>query len=527
MPYTRDSAPNDIPPEIWVEISAYLTSREVRSLATLCRTFSVLAHQERAKSVFVSTRPSPSVNPLQLSQKDWRIVGSRIAKQLSKHCLDGTASQTRQIVFYWSHIPVSPKLSSFNSAWSSNTARSLTSLFQWTSTNSLTKVYLKYTSIESLSFLSSQTFVPITPTCFPYLAIPSLWESFGSNLRELSISVPNTTGLSEILPSQESKNILLPRLEIMRFAYLNRAGRGSSTRDSIFRRLATLYTNESLQCLQLRVRCPTLGWNEVADFFMALLPNPKKHIFKNIRRVELVCSSVHSLHLPSHVDYVMAWIEKHASTLRGVRIRGLSSIVERLVNRTPSFSLAPDLEQPFFSLTVNDLSDVLDDWNGVLGLVQRNLRDVECTNHLRDGKTNVFLKKITRHSFPNLQRLAIAVTSFELELLVELASQLPRLVSLSMKFGVCKMVLFEYSIVPGWIASVLAKWKLKDISLYLMNGIPPPVPTYYQLMVAVAKLIPSVESFEGRGDMLRERAAWETVWPWKKNVYMNGLWDGD
>ena len=87
---------------------------------------------------------------------------------------------------------------------------------------------------------------------------------------------------------------------------------------------------------------------------------------------------------------------------------------------------------------------------------------VRYTDYLKGGYANV-LKEITRHAFPNLQRLGIAVESFELGLLVKLASQLPQLVSLSMKFGTCKMVLFENSV--GMLKLFHPKYSYMHLSL--------------------------------------------------------------
>jgi hypothetical protein len=40
-------------------------------------------------------------------------------------------------------------------------------------------------------------------------------------------------------------------------------------------------------------------------------------------------------------------------------------------------------------------------------------------------------------------------------------------------------------------------------------------------MRIVAKAIPSVESFLGRGDMVEAREEWELRWPWKRNIYFD------
>jgi hypothetical protein len=45
-------------------------------------------------------------------------------------------------------------------------------------------------------------------------------------------------------------------------------------------------------------------------------------------------------------------------------------------------------------------------------------------------------------------------------------------------------------------------------------------------MRKVASLIPSVESFVGRGNKIEKPEDWEAKWPWTRNVYIDALMDG-
>jgi hypothetical protein len=71
-------------------------------------------------------------------------------------------------------------------------------------------------------------------------------------------------------------------------------------------------------------------------------------------------------------------------------------------------------------------------------------------------------------------------------------------------------------------------WTLKDITITpgtLQHAVAPVAPNY-EIMKEVVKLYPSIESFNGRGDMLEVEESWERLWPWRSNIYMDELTKG-
>ncbi|KAH8818868.1 hypothetical protein DL96DRAFT_1622232 [Flagelloscypha sp. PMI_526] len=341
-------------------------------------------------------------------------------------------------------------------------------------------------------------------TSCPYhcLAISSIWTTFSSRLRELAISVSYPTALAHILPARTQP---LPRLEVMRLGYLYRLWdtlpSGVVQSDLMLERLAQLYTNQSLQVLEMKLLYPCSSFHN-GGLFLAEKLLPKRHIYPQLRRFWIATECVDNIN-SSQTSHISSFIRAHARTLRGVAVHNFPAVIRDLFVNTPDFSLQPSLSIAFVVPQTAAVTKTLVELQMPFGY------DIS-----------------PRHNLPCLRRLTIGIEDLRLESFDHLARKVPQLLSLSVSYSNVSCTHSDISrriaIAP---ASILSQWNLKDLTLYPEAGIVPIAPNY-SLMRDIARLVPSIESFVGSGDMSEKREDWEAVWPWSRNVYIDPLLDG-
>ncbi|KAH8831681.1 hypothetical protein DL96DRAFT_1678056 [Flagelloscypha sp. PMI_526] len=491
-----------VPTEIWLEIAHYLPQSEVRRLSSLCWPF----RQLWVERILLPTGTSYFVGTSNLSERDWRTVAYDIWKALHARIESGDAAHTRSIMFYSPPNPEPRRGPSFLD----NIVRSVGSkvkILMFTSW--LPSAYKKYISVESLVFLHEPPLIPSGPTCYRYLAVPSIWSTFSANLRELAISVSYSDALAHILPLQITP---LPKLEIMRVGYLYRTWDpytwNNCPPEPMLTRLAHLYANRALQVLELRIVYPGNPASNGGPFLVQSLL-PKSHIFPQLRRFWIVTERRLNTGIDaSQTVHIESFIRAHVNTLRSVKVHKFPDVVVDLFVRTPYF-----LQPPSFSVAFDDLATL------------QKSASATAKNALVELQLHTGPAIPSQETFRNLRRLAIRVRELSLESFEYYAKELSQLISLSVKYV---YPFWTSDDISGRIAnppnSILLQWKLKDLTIYPTFGLLP-IPPNYPLMREVAQLIPSVESFAERGDMLKPED-WEAKWPWTRNVYIDALMDG-
>ncbi|KAH8831765.1 hypothetical protein DL96DRAFT_1706174 [Flagelloscypha sp. PMI_526] len=480
-------SPVNVPAEIWLEIANYLSQPEVRRLCALCRPFRELWIEWQRERIFLPTGTSYFVGAFDLSGRDWRTVAYDIWKALHARIESGDAAHTKSIVFYSPSYPEPTRRPSFmDDIVRSVGSRVKFSLF----TSNLPAAYKKYISVESLAFLHEPPLLPSGPICYRYLAVPSIWSNFSANLRELAISISYADSLTHLLPSQTTP---LPKLEVMRVGYLYRIWdsywQNIGPPEPMLTRLAQLYTNQTLQVLDLKIVYPRrMVYGGGPPLVESLLP--KDHIFPQLRRFWIVTERLFSSSIDvRQTSRVISFIHTHANTLRSVK--------------PPSFSIAS-----------NDLTL----WHSVASTTAKMaLVELEI---LHDSTVP------SQDTFRNLRRLSIHTAQLRLETFDRYAKELPQLLSLRVKYQnhLCTEDYLSRRTTNS-LNSILTQWKLKDLALYPAHGVVP-IPPDYSLMREIARLIPSVESFVGRGIKIEKPEDWEAKWPWTRNVYIDALMDG-
>ncbi|KAH8829577.1 hypothetical protein DL96DRAFT_1708701 [Flagelloscypha sp. PMI_526] len=503
----------DVPQEIWNEIAIYLTSRELSRLSTLCKTFAALnATRLKKPTLFLPTGTSYFVGTFLLSDNDWRTVAYNISKKFRVRIDSGGAPCTKNIIFYEPRLPTSgPQPTVF-----ANIGRFIGSRIQQTfTTRGLSSVYKQYTAVDSISILRDSHSNIELPGCFRYLNMPAFWSAFSANLRQLSISIVRASGLKHILPARGTT--LLPKLEIVRFAYLDRyAGHDSPV--SYLRHMASLYINDTLKEIEVHFVYPL---NASYGPLIAEIILPSTHTFPQLWKLSVTTEWGGAFH-PSQNAVVASFIQRHSITLRSIKVHKFDKAIQILCDRPYFF--ANGAKFSFACRTKLDLQ------GSSFSNISNDLVDLELAFQYDDIPSLSIC--------PNLRRLCVRTADLRVNSLEHVADLFPRLVSLKIMYREAwrfPTTIHSMVLCSSWVlsplltalarSSVLDSWKLKDIAIYPGGG-RLPIPPDFSLMRKVAKLIPSVESFLGRGDMIEEPEPWEHVWVWRKNVYIDPLMNG-
>ncbi|KAH8813709.1 hypothetical protein DL96DRAFT_1625190 [Flagelloscypha sp. PMI_526] len=297
----------------------------------------------------------------------------------------------------------------------------------------------------------------------------------------------------------------------MRVAYLYRLWDTHTTSvtrsDRMLENLARLYTNQALQVLELKMVYPRQllhsGGPSLARSFL-----PKSHIFPQLRCFWIVTERVgtSNLHETNHITW---FIRAHARTLRSIKVHKFQAVIEDLFTNTvvfplqPSFSIAFNSAQSLQTVTTTPLKIALVEACMPFGYILPS-----------------------HHSFQKLLRLHIHVNELHLASFDQWANQLPQLLSLSVRYHRLSDI---YNDVSCRIANTpnltLSRCGLRDLALFSAFG-SVPIPPNYHLMRNVARLMPNIESFAGRGDMSELYEGWEAEYPWSRNVYIDAIMDG-
>ncbi|KAH8829579.1 hypothetical protein DL96DRAFT_1064233 [Flagelloscypha sp. PMI_526] len=362
--------------------------------------------------------------------------------------------------------------------------------------------YYIFSSMESVAFLHPHATSSGTPSlaCYSHIRIASFWTAFSANLRELSIAIGNVDSLRLILPQG---SLLLPKLEVMRLAYLNNGPISMSDPTPSLRRVAELYRNELLRELKLYV-VYQLEESQLLPLIAETLLS-SDHLFPQLRTFWIGTDS--GRYMPfSQADAISTFIQAHVKTLRSIGVHMFSRVALDLCNSTPSFPLPPTIS---FAST-----------KGILQLltpclITRSVVELELSgSHLELPPPELY---------PNLKRLTIMVYELDTRTLEIVAERFSDLLSLEVRLQSQNANPKSVQLQSGSASStVLVSWQLKDFTFWV-SGSPQPD---YPVMLSVQQLIPSIESFAGRGDMAERWENWEHAWVWPKNVYLDPIMDG-
>ncbi|KAH8824604.1 hypothetical protein DL96DRAFT_214179 [Flagelloscypha sp. PMI_526] len=314
--------------------------------------------------------------------------------------------------------------------------------------------------------------------------MPVLWRSIGQNIKELNITVP-AADLARLFPVKSLPP--LSQLQIMRFSY-DHLEWARSNWEKKLRRFARIYTNESLHTLDLRICAKPL------DRILHLLVS-HSHIFLKMKHFSLDVHQV--IGQVGNGTYILSWLRRHSKTLRSIKIFGLPLVFRMLCAQHPPFA-----HKIAFACELCVQNAGL--------FMPENPPDFACHS------------LVELCALPNLRRLEIRVPQLTSTVLLDLASALPYLVSLSVDYASPPdLQAISSGLVDSSDGSTMMRdWKLKDLTL-LFNNYPDGI-----VMPRIADMIPSVVSFEGSGEKGAECDPWLVGWPWRKNVYIERIFEG-
>ncbi|KAH8827128.1 hypothetical protein DL96DRAFT_1605625 [Flagelloscypha sp. PMI_526] len=410
------SKPGQVPPEIWLEIAKHLSPRIIRHLASLSPTFASIAAAHKSNTIFVPTLP-----PILFGKGyvDMQNVACEIVQKLKRRIQSGGAVDTRHIIFYG---PPRPESNESPTVFT-NLSHSLGS------------------RVRQILILLNPDLHLSSPLACQCLYFSSVWETYSANLRELSISVAVREELAVFLPSQSAA---LSKLEVMRLSFIDRKGLSEDPRRYL--KLAVpLYTNESLQELNLHIVYPTYSTLNPSSLAEILLP--KDHTLPCLAMFSIMFfPTTHPLfqlnpHSRLHqlMESYLCSVAKHSMLLEMVLLK-LNLIAVWFLYKLP-FPLNHFGRSPEAS---------------------------------RRRRGNYFIASIFKTLNPPISSLT----------------------------------------------SSLANWGLKDLTIVsnLAQGTSTVVIPNYGLMRDMAGFIPSIESFNGRGDMLECLAL-------ERNAYIDRIWN--
>ncbi|KAH8824915.1 hypothetical protein DL96DRAFT_1817538 [Flagelloscypha sp. PMI_526] len=468
-----------LPTEIWLEISPHLTLRDMRRLAILNRTLNCPFWR----------------NDLGASK---RIRVRDIVKRLEDRVYSGGAMLTKQLIFL--ETSSRPTLKPPNLV-----GTMVYTMNKWIHSPAVRIDMANLSQYQNYPFVNSLAFLMHTGTASicSRLSMPILWQTFSTHLRELSISLSRIDGLSSLRLPRSSHP--LPCLEVMRFAYMNTCSDNEENPSPFLPRLAALYTNQALLELEIRFIYPNPHCHSGPWIVRHLLP--EDHVFPLLRRFWIVTERKQR-NVPDEGLRIVSFVQAHGHTLKCIKVHWFRGFIRPMFWNPPSYST------PVFSLAFQDLNPTHGLKSGLApqSIYRDNLVELELYGHLESPD---------QVTFPQLRRLKAHRENFGLEKFPIYAICLPQLLSLSIKYETCFVDPLDVRNHP--LSTNLSEWKLRDLSLEksCTEGKPS---LDYPLMRAVAThLIPTVESFGGKGDMLERHESWEEAWGWERNVYIDPL----
>ncbi|KAH7105157.1 hypothetical protein BKA62DRAFT_691845, partial [Auriculariales sp. MPI-PUGE-AT-0066] len=536
---------DEIPLEIWFAIANYLGVADIRQLATLCRPFASLAYDsfiEQRRTLVLAIRRPYQDRLAYRTLTEPRRVAHAIAGRFQARIQSGLASQTTRIVFCSHEIACTLPLRFVPDSLGAL----LTLMNQVIYTNRLPTMYKKFTSVESLVILHRSYYDHWYPRCLSHTKIFSMWTSFSVNLRELSILFDCLANFQYMAPRPKQR-FTLPRLEVMRLAYrhLGYNGEGTSGFTEV-QGLVQLYATSPLHTLDLR-----LGSGSTMAVVEILLP--LNHVYPCLRTFSLVATN--SEHITP--DTVVSFIEAHASTLRRIAIHRLPMILYSLIRRMAagSSSFAPwhrtmqhgqipvalsvlvSTNTEFFQATASSATHSLEVLRGMI------------LEYQPTTERSPAILKVALSVFPNLRRVCLVANRTATPATWNnIARCAPRLVSFSLHINSS-----QDPGILGWPASAkecddqtctalnkvlhsraagssrpedLRRWQLKDLSIFYGRDQMDAAQPSWLAMRHIANIVPSIESFLGRGHMKEDVVpAWRDGWVWNHNAYFDQVVD--
>jgi len=199
-------------------------------------------------------------------------------------------------------------------------------------TGRLRSVYKQYKNVESLVFLHDSSTNWRGPQCFNYLNTRAMWTIWGANLRELIISVNANRLLSFIVPP-EGTDIRLPRLEIMRLAYMHNfwSSYGSEAQCPGLDAVARLYQSASTTLHTLELR---FGEYAHSNPPMAEILLPPGVVYSKLRHFAFKGGAFIAQRLDELAN-VTRFICDHSNILRKLELGWFPTVIESLIDNTP------------------------------------------------------------------------------------------------------------------------------------------------------------------------------------------------
>jgi len=200
-------------------------------------------------------------------------------------------------------------------------------------TGRLRSVYKQYKNVESLVFLHDSSTNWRGPQCFNYLDTRAMWTIWGANLRELIISVNANRLLGFIVPP-EGAGIRLPRLEVMRLAYMRTffSSDRSEAQCPGLDAVAHLYQSATTTLHTLELR-----FEEYAHCNppMAEILLPPGVVYHKLRHFAFKMDVYIAARLDDELANVTRFVCDHSNTLRKLQLGWFPAVIESLVDNTP------------------------------------------------------------------------------------------------------------------------------------------------------------------------------------------------
>jgi len=408
-------------------------------------------------------------------------------------------------------------------------------------TQRLRSTYKEFKSVESLAFICDDSMNARGPQCLDYMEPQMLWMTWGANLRELNISVKGSIALPFILPP-EGCHIQLPRLEIMRFAYLQNYSSDAHFEGPAISVIAQLYASATatLHTLELRFDLYAQHTPPISE---TLLPHGV--VFSKLNHFAFKPKRHYGWKVANGLANITRFVRDHSSTIRKLQLGDLSSIFDSLVTDTPpAFLNHVDNAAPPIALSIRAAQNahILDPAIPTI--------DGDSLTILRQCIIALNMHDVLNHDWSyisllsNLRKLSLTWGGYvNLASFAKVARYAPRILSLSVRHSsrdhrlraglegdnqqpgehprphMLTCCNFCITLVILDVLDALRQWTLKDIGFY--KGFNDFRPTWWY-MQHMATLTPSIESFFGRGHMEESLGKpWEQSWVWRKNKYVD------
>ncbi|KAH7107879.1 hypothetical protein BKA62DRAFT_684740 [Auriculariales sp. MPI-PUGE-AT-0066] len=534
-------ATHDIPPEIWLNVASHLSIQEICQLALLCRPFAALASQTRQRHLVISTTSNTTGGGANVA-----VVGESLSAQVAQRLqsridIGGIENVCRVTFFSFPRPdpgprskanailePQSPPPKSvgasrrfFKNMFGKNRPAPLAAK---PNPPNLPALYDQFISVERLELLYDSGHAGVDSTRnLSFMCFPSIWTAWASNLRALSISVDTPSALRYYLRWPEAPP-QLPRLEVFRFALLCVVWQqltDSVSEQDFFKKLNQISrsASNSLQTLDIQYsRYST--YNSLRPFLG--LQHWNVPVFTRLRKLSLTTTVYDHGFPPGDRDTtasITAFIVTHVESLREITVHGFMPAVEALVTRPPAF-------HPSTALSLNIDSTAAKEQLAIgRGTRHQELRgavvELECKAHMFREVVELV------EQLPNLRRLEMTMAWISLAKLAEVAQLAPSLVSLAIQHSMPDTdervtVLAEQLSVDPSLGPTFAGWTLKDLQLYSREvaSLRDQRESWVHMRY-LARIIPSIVSFSGRGHMDQDgRNAWEHVWVWQQSPFV-------